>query len=297
MGRYISFGSEISEFNNNLNLQDVKIDDQEKYIFDLRERIVELNKQNHLLYNISKKPLTQYDKYSTLNISLIREIISSIAHEINQPLTAISSYSIGCSFYIKNKSKYKKDRNKLLNHINKISVLSEYAGKIIDNMMRFIFNEEIFFEKADINTVLKDSLSILKYENMDFNIKFTLCLFDDLPAVKINITHIIQVILNLVRNSINALRIFSHFQPEIIIKTNLSGRCVVVDFIDYGPGFSSDLLKKTTEKSCPSLSKGLGIGLNICRALIEAHGGIFCMNNSMEKGAWFYFTLPVAESS
>ena len=291
----ISFGREISDLNKNLNLQDVKIDNQEKYIFYLRERIVELNKQNKMLYNVSKKLLSQSDKASSINIGLIKDIVASIAHEINQPLTAILSYSMGCSFYIKNKSQHKKSREKLLHPIDKIAALAEYSGKIIDNMMRFIFREEIFLEKADINTIVNESLSILKYENMDFNIKFTVCLADNLPEVNVNITHIMQVILNLVRNSINALKKFSHFHPEIIIKTTLSGRFIVVNFIDNGPGFTCDLSSKKTEKSFPSLSSGLGIGLNICRALIEEHGGILCVKNSIEKGAWFYFTLPVYE--
>ena len=292
----ISFGREIVELPSNLNSHEVEIDNQQECIFNLRERIVELNKENEALSNLVRQILIQSEPISPTSAGIVREIVSSIAHEINQPLTAIIAYSRGCIFLIKNKLKYKKTCEQLLFPIEKMAMLAEYAGNTMYNMKNFILDEEVFFEKIDINMIISESVSILKHESVDFKMKLTLSLMDNLPEVRGNKIHIIQVVLNLARNSIEALKKMSNSKPELIIKTHGFNRCIVVDVIDNGPGFPCEGQDTTADAaSFPTQSKGLGIGLGICQALIEAHGGKLSVKKDTENGAWFSFTLPMTE--
>lgn len=292
----ISFGREIIESKSNLNSHEVEMDNQEKYIFELRERIVELNKENEALSNLVRQILIQSEPVSPTSVAIVREIVSSIAHEINQPLTAIIAYSRGCIFLIKNQLKNKKSCEKLLFPIEKMAMLAEYAGNTMYNMKNFILDEEVFFEKIDVNMIINESIFILKNESLDFNMKLTLSLMEMLPEVRGNKIHIIQVVLNLARNSIEALKRISNSQPELIIKTHVLDQFIVVDVIDNGPGFPSKEQDTSADAACyHHESKGLGIGLGICQALIEAHGGKLSVKNGIANGAWFSFTLPMVD--
>jgi two-component system sensor kinase FixL len=224
-------------------------------------------------------------------ISAIGELATAFAHEINQPLTAINTYSRACLLLVKNKSS--STDHSLLTPLEKIVVQSELAAKIIHNMKNFRQEKAVLFEKSDINTLINDAIGLLHYELQGFNLKINLNLMEDLPQIKMNRIHIMQVVLNLARNSIEALQESKEKNPELTIATEQVGQQICLHVCDNGPGIPAEFKNKILKDYFTTKSKGTGIGLGICRTFVEAHGGNLTIQEQGKKGAAFTFTLPI----
>ena len=128
---------------------------------------------------------------------------------------------------------------------------------------------------------------------LDFKLKISLNLIDTLPLVVANKTHIMQVISNLVQNSVEALQTASVVNPELLIETSKTDDYIHVHVRDNGPGILSKYKNKILNTYFTTKARGTGLGLGICRTLIEEHGGKLIIKEHQEKGAWFIFTLPI----
>lgn len=170
---------------------------------------------------------------------------------------------------------------------------TELAGEIIHNMKNFMRDGSISIEETDINLLIKDTISILRYELLDSKLKIDLNLMTRLPKIMINKVHIMQVILNLIRNSIEAFQDDQEKNNQVIIETTQSENYLVVDVRDNGPGIPEAFKDKILKAYFTTKCKGTGIGLGICRSLIEEHGGELHLKEHPGKGAWFTFTLPI----
>lgn len=235
----------------------------------------------------------QADIAHACRVSAMSEMASVFAHEINQPLTAIIAYSSSCLYLVNAKSDSEKIHSKLLLPLEKIAQQAEHAGNIIHSMKNIVNNGHLHVEKAAINLLIKETLSILKYEHPNYKLKISLNLKKDLPAITINKIHIMQVILNLARNSVEALQSVSEHQPELIIETNVNDRYIEVHVIDNGPGIPVEYQGHILNSYFSTKSHGTGIGLGVCRSLIEIHGGNLSVQYNTQQGAWFTFTLPI----
>lgn len=223
----------------------------------------------------------------------IGEMASALAHEINQPLTAIAAYSRSCLFIMSHDWVDDRIKKRLLKPLEKIAVQAELAGEIIHNMKNFMREGNFYVEETDINLLIQDTLSILYYELLDFKLKITLNLMDNLPKIMTNKIHIMQVILNLARNSIEAFTKVSEVNPELTIETTQSEHFIDVHIRDNGPGIPHEFRNKVLNTYFTTKRKGTGIGLGICRTLIEEHGGKLSLHPDSSQGAWFTFTLPI----
>lgn len=224
--------------------------------------------------------------------SAMGEMASALAHEINQPLTAIAAYSQGCLFLIKNDLTNTLN-NKLLHPLTKIASQAELAGEIIHNMKNFIREGHLNAEKTNINALIRDTISIFNYELLDYKLKITLNLMDDLPNIMANKIHIMQVILNLARNSVEALKSSATANPELTIESFENDDHIHIHVIDNGPGIPYELRNRILNTYFTTKRKGTGIGLGICRTLIEGHKGKLTLHQHDNRGAWFIFTLPL----
>ncbi len=259
--------------------------------------------KNELIFRI--KDTTDYklqhklqaDITRTCKNSIISAMSSAIAHEINQPLTTIVTYSRSCLFLMNNKPDAKNLDEQFSLLLEKISSQAELAAEILLNMKKCIREENFYVERTDINQLIHDAISIFHYELLSSKLKITLNLEDNVPVILINRTHIIQVILNLARNSLEAFQNSNEEHLELTIETQKLDQYVHIKIKDNGPGVPKEYINKILCSYFTTKKQGHGIGLHICRTLIENHGGKLYFQNNEKQGASFTFTLPLMSSN
>ncbi|AYK03141.1 ATP-binding protein [Legionella sainthelensi] len=220
-------------------------------------------------------------------LNTMEEMASALAHEINQPLTAIFLYAQAC--ILESQKKENCGSFNLFPLLNKIINQAKHAGEIMNRMKCFIHNDVYFPQTIDINTLIKDAIKFLDYEINLPKLKINLQLENNLPLLNIDRIQIMQIILNLAKNSIEAME--SNPSPEITIKTVNKLEYIEIHLRDNGPGINKEHKEKILHSYFTTKPQGSGLGLTICKNLVEAHKGKLLVQNS-EKGAWFIFTLP-----
>ena len=222
----------------------------------------------------------------------IVEMANALAHEINQPLSAINIYSYACLEILKNNPQIE-ERN--LHALSQIVELTQHAGNIVHRMKSFMREGEICLEQADINVLIKHALTFLEHVKKDLKFIVELNLTEILPLIYLDKVKITQVIINLAQNSIEAFQGKDRSLLKISIETVLNDKHIEVNFKDNGPGISADVFNKILN-SYFSTKASTGLGLHICRNLIQAHGGKLVIHEST-TGAHLCFTLPIKKLS
>jgi two-component system, LuxR family, sensor kinase FixL len=220
-------------------------------------------------------------------LGVMGEMASGIAHEVNQPLTAVVNYTQVCLRYIEAQQP---DLAKLSEILQKTHQQALKAGQIIHSMREFVKPRKIHRANSDINTLIYEAISLLDADLKQNSIKLSFELEKNLPLVYIDTVQIEQVILNLMRNSI-ALRLLS-------IQTHLNEQNYIeIKIKDNGSGLSDEQREKILTPFYTTKSTGMGMGLSISRSLVEAHEGVLHFNSKQNKGTTFYFTLPAWKST
>ncbi len=225
-------------------------------------------------------------------LCLIGEMGSGIAHEVNQPLTAIANYTQACLRFI---GADKPDLDQLGEILFKIHQQALKAGQIIHRMKDFVSSRKIYRTDTDINFLVEDAVSLCATDFKQNNISLELDLARNLPNVTIDNVQIEQVLLNLIRNSIDALiDLPQKTQRQIQIQTQMkSFNQIEIKVHDNGSGINEAQKEKILTPFFTTKPTGMGMGLSISRSIIEAHEGVLYFNSEPEKGTTFYFTLPV----
>ncbi|MGZ4990838.1 MAG: PAS domain S-box protein [Methylobacter sp.] len=225
-------------------------------------------------------------------LGLMGEMASGIAHEVNQPLAAISSYTQVSLNLINTENP---DMLKLSEILYKTQQQALRAGRIIHRMRDFVRSHEKHRSIADLNTLIHYAADLCISELKQNNIKLLFELEYNLPPVYVDHIQIEQIILNLIRNSIDALQNLPvKQQRQITIQSHLNGDDVIqVRIKDNGPGLDEDQQRKVLTPFYTTKKDGMGMGLSISRSLIEAHDGTLHFNSQPGKGTTFYFTLPI----
>ena len=229
-------------------------------------------------------------------LGLMGEMASGIAHEVNQPLSAVVNYTQVCLRYINNDVL---DLDKIKEILKKANQQALKAGQIIHSMREFVKPRKIHRSTVDINELLYDAISIFEADFKQNLIEMRFELTKNLPCVFIDRVQIEQVILNLIRNSIDALKEMPQFtQRKLSIETSLNAAdYIVVRVKDNGPGLTALQREKMLTPFFTTKSSGMGMGLSISRSLVEAHHGTLHFNSKEDKGTTFYFTLPTESTN
>jgi len=255
-----------------------------------------------ILYDITqRKQQEQQDKEHldelahVTRLGLMGEMASGIAHEVNQPLAAISSYTQVSLNLINSEHP---DLVKLSEILGKTQQQALRAGGIIHHMRQFVKSHVIHRSTADVNTLIHDAAGLCVAELKQNDISLTFELENNLPSIGVDQIQIEQVIINLVRNSIEALQnLPAKQQRELIIHSHLTpNNCIQVRVKDNGPGMDEDQRQKISTPFYTTKPDGMGMGLSISRSLIEAHKGTLHFNSMPGKGSTFYFTLPIEKA-
>lgn len=229
-------------------------------------------------------------------LSLMGEMASGIAHEVNQPLSAISSYAQASLNMINDETP---DLVKLTEILYKTQQQALRAGQIIHRMREFVKSHSKHRLTTDINVVLHDAVSLCISELKQNNIKLIFELESNLPPIYADHIQIEQVIINLVRNSIDALQnLPPKQQRQLTIHSHLTlSNGIQVRVKDNGPGLDDHQKQKILTPFYTTKADGMGMGLSISRSLVEAHEGTLHFNSQLGKGTTFYFTLPIRRKS
>lgn len=223
-------------------------------------------------------------------LSIMGEMTASIAHEINQPLTAISMYAQACIKLLERHG----STDKVNEALEKLNTQSLRAGAVIERIQRFARTQESSKELVDLNDLVTDLLKLAESDARMHNIELTLALTRGLPVVFADPVQIQQVILNLIRNGIDAMNeIGCRNGRTITLHTQLAGANVELLVSDQGPGVADDQYELVFTPFHTTKKEGMGMGLSICRSIVSEHGGELRFRNNEQAGACFYFSLPV----
>ncbi len=229
----------------------------------------------------------------TIRSNSLGEMASSLAHEINQPLTAISAYVKGCVRRLENKNEVTPE---IMDILIEASNQAERAGAVVHRIKNYVRQGELFYENIDINTIIAQAIHLITQEVQDLNLKILYTPTNDVFELRIDRIQIEQVILNLLRNAIEAMQEVKTPEPQITIQVNTQKESyLTVQIIDNGPGFSAQIADHLFDSYFTTKTQGMGLGLAICRSIIEAHSGQLSASQLATGGSCFQFDLPIKE--
>jgi PAS domain S-box-containing protein len=217
---------------------------------------------------------------------------SAIAHEINQPLAAISAYSEVALHALETSSI---DTVKLQRALEGCVTQAQRAGNSLHELLAFLQKGDLIKNPLNINDAVKEALSIAKSSGFG-NFRSTLNLEKNIRPVLGSRTHVIKILVNLLRNAVEAMQSSGMLAAVITIKvrTNTETNMAHVSVQDYGPGLAPDVANRVFEPFFTTKTTGIGLGLVVSRALAEANGGQLWVEPSTKPGTTFHFTLPFA---
>ncbi|HEX9875215.1 MAG TPA: ATP-binding protein [Gammaproteobacteria bacterium] len=222
--------------------------------------------------------------------SLMGEMAAGIAHEINQPLSAIANYSQAAKRLL---ALEPLDKAILSRACAGIAEQVQRAGQVIQNLRSFIRQQEIKMEELLPNEVIEGAMTLVEVDAKDAGMKLVTELADDLPSIHGNAVQLQQVLLNLTRNAVDAMKASPQKNKELKITTRRStSGAVEFRVSDRGPGVSPRLAENIFHPFVTTKRDGLGVGLAISRTIVEAHGGQLNYRPNPEGGAIFVVTLP-----
>lgn len=228
----------------------------------------------------------EIERAGRLNIAV--EMASGLAHELSQPLSAANNYLTGCLHRMKDAEW---DKEKLRMALELTHKQTERAGSIINHLKNLIRKQGHERLMTDINALIRDMLDFLGHEIKQRGILVVMTL-SPLPLVLVNKVEIEQVLINLFKNAIEAMRGAPGAELRIVTADLRDAGQIQVTVGDNGRGISSAELATIFNPFHTSKTDGLGLGLAICRSLVENHGGRIWVDAQLGFGAEFNFTLP-----
>jgi len=222
-------------------------------------------------------------------VSIMGEMATGIAHEINQPLTAIASYAQACRRMFLN-GDY--ETYEIADALDQIAQQALRAGEVIRRMRAFAKYHEAKLETMPANRVLEELVQLAQTDAHFHNVRLLLESAPESPVICADTVQIQQVLLNLVRNAIDAMQGVPEPQREIVLRTRVDERGDVEFMVaDRGMGLSPEIAAEAFNAFFTTKSSGTGLGLSISQSIIKAHGGRLWCTDNLGGGARFYFSL------
>ncbi|WP_246664349.1 PAS domain S-box protein [Tardiphaga sp. P9-11] len=223
-------------------------------------------------------------------LTAMGEMASSLAHELNQPLSAITSYMRGAATLLKQPEP---DRTRIGEALNRAAQQALRAGDIIARLREFVAKGETQATLENPGTLLEEAAALALFGARDLGIHVILRSEPDMPSVVVDKIQIQQVALNLIRNAIESMSTQERRELNITVRRNDDTALFAVS--DTGHGIAEDVRDRLFQPFVGTKADGMGVGLSICRTIIEAHGGRIWAESMTDGGTRFQFTLPFAE--
>ncbi|MEN6338071.1 MAG: ATP-binding protein, partial [Phycisphaerales bacterium] len=224
-------------------------------------------------------------------LSTLGEMASGIAHELNQPLSAILTYGDAC---LRLAQAHSPDLSRITRNLGEIVSQGERAGVIIRRMRALAKGRQPHFGCTDLNDAVRNATVLIRWELAQNGMQVSLESAEPLPCVYADPIQIEQVLVNLMRNAIDAMRRVTDGPRLLTLRTLVADADhVSVEVCDTGVGLPQKQEDRIFEPFFTTKPDGLGIGLSISRTIIEAHRGVLGARPNTDRGAVFFFSLPV----
>ncbi len=226
-------------------------------------------------------------------VALMGELTASLAHELNQPLTAIASNAAAGRRFLRQGSLTPGLFEELLQDI---ALDARRAGDVIQGIHHFVRKSEGERRAVDINETIREVLRLLHSDLLGRAASVETRLASNLPLLKADPVQLQQILLNLLMNALEAMQALPTAERRIVVSTDCSDDSVIIGVRDFGRGLPRDEPDKIFTQFYSTKPGGMGMGLTIVRSIVEAHGGNLSASN-VEPGAQFFFALPVTRKS
>src|SRR5262245_23123453 len=223
-------------------------------------------------------------------VAILGELSGALAHELNQPLTAILSNAQAAQRLL---AQERLDLSEVQEALKDIVEEDKRAGEVIRGLRALLSKGETQFQGLDLNAVTSDVLDLAHADFVTRGVMVSSNLPADLPAVRADRVQLQQVLLNLIVNACDAMITGPPSERRLTIAATPDGNGMVqVSIADSGCGIPAEKMDRLFEPFFTTKEQGLGLGLTICRSIVTAHGGRLWVVNNPERGATFCLTLP-----
>jgi PAS domain S-box-containing protein len=228
-------------------------------------------------------------------LSLMGQFASALAHELGQPLNACQSYAAGLGHRLARELRERPDAREAL---ERIQLHLAQAGDVIRNVRTFIAQHRPEDEPIDLRALVHATLELLQLQLREAAVQVTVSMPEALPMLRGSRVELQQVLVNLLLNAVEALRGSGAAERRITVRVTLPRRHrIAVAVADNGPGVPPALRDDIFRPYTTTKPEGLGMGLMMCRTIVESHGGELRLDPRRRRGATFRFTLPVTDAS
>jgi PAS domain S-box-containing protein len=238
---------------------------------------------------------TQLELAHANRVATMGQLTASIAHEVNQPITAMIGNAEATMRWLAHQPPDLEEARQLLERIAKEG---RRASTVVERTRDLVRKAPPRMERVEINGAIGEVIELTRAEASKSQISVQTRLAENLPLVKADRTQLQQVMLNLIVNAVHSLNEGSQARRELSISTSMNdSSAVLVSVCDSGKGLSPEQLDRLFDPFYTTKSDGMGMGLSICRSIIESHGGRIWAASNHPQGAAFYFTIPQPDKS
>jgi PAS domain S-box-containing protein len=227
-------------------------------------------------------------------LSTMGEVATGMAHELNQPLSAIVNYAKGASRRLQSGVL---DTPPLVEAMRQISAQAQRAGEIIRRLRALVGKQAPIRSVVDLNYLVREVCGFLEFETGKLELRIELDLADGEIPVNVDLVQIEQVLLNLVRNALDALEDKPAHARQLAIFTRVHAGEAVVGVADNGPGIPPERMTHLFDPFYTTKETGMGMGLAISQTIVDDHGGEIRAESEPGRGTVFHVHLPLAEAA
>jgi PAS domain S-box-containing protein len=256
------------------------------YVLDLteRKRVEAEARENERRYREAQLELAHANRVATMG-----QLTSSITHEVNQPITAAVTYASAARRLLSADPPNLREVDDVLSLIVK---QGNRAGEVVGRIRALIKKTPARKDSVAINDAILEIIALTRTEAANNSVSVRMQLAEGLPRVQGDRVQLQQVLLNLIINAIEAMRDIGEKERELLISSHNEPDGVAVEVRDSGPGFAPAALERVFEAFYTTKPGGLGLGLSICRSILEAHNGRLWASPNVPRGAIFRFIVP-----
>jgi C4-dicarboxylate-specific signal transduction histidine kinase len=223
-------------------------------------------------------------------VSVMGQLTASITHEVNQPITAAVTYALAARRFLSAEPPNFHEADDALSLIVKEG---NRASEVVGRIRALIKKAPARKDAVEINDAILEIIALTRTEAANNSVSVRTQLAEGLPRVEGDRVQLQQVLLNLIINAIEAMRDIGEEERELLISTRHEPDGVSVEVRDSGQGFAPADIDRVFEAFYSTKSSGMGLGLSICRSIIEAHNGRLWASPNVPRGAIFRFIAPV----